>query len=423
MKGWRHAGTEILVLGIAFAAALDGVSAEDALPASTGEVGTIAAADPPPTPFPDRVILTWRGDPATTQAVTWRTDASVREAFAQLARAVASPDLEEDARLFTAQTTPLEVGTDTVCYHAVDFDGLLPETLYAYRVGSTAGWSEWFQFRTASREGPFSFLFLGDAQTDIHSLWSRVVRAAYAAAPQARFIIHAGDLVSHGDDDAQWEGWFRAGGWIPAVVSNIPAVGNHEYLRKAGGPRELSPFWRAQFTLPENGVPGLEELNYFIEYQEALIVVLDSYREEAAQAAWLDSILGTRSPRWTIACFHEPIYSAAKDRDNAEMRALWQPVLEKHGVDLVLQGHDHVYARGKRPAEEGTAGGGGPVYVVSVSGPKMYAAAEGRWMERVGENTQLYQIVTVGSDTLRYEARTVTGERFDAFELIRPRGE
>ena len=25
-----------------------------------------------PRPLPDRVVLTWRGDPATTQAVTWR---------------------------------------------------------------------------------------------------------------------------------------------------------------------------------------------------------------------------------------------------------------------------------------------------------------------------------------------------------------
>jgi hypothetical protein len=32
-----------------------------------------------PTPIPERVILTWEGDPATTQSVTWRTDTSSKK--------------------------------------------------------------------------------------------------------------------------------------------------------------------------------------------------------------------------------------------------------------------------------------------------------------------------------------------------------
>jgi len=31
-----------------------------------------------PSPLPDRVVLTWNDDPATTQAVNWRTDISVK---------------------------------------------------------------------------------------------------------------------------------------------------------------------------------------------------------------------------------------------------------------------------------------------------------------------------------------------------------
>ena len=36
-----------------------------------------AAAAHAPTPLPDRVVLTWDGNPATSQAVTWRTDVTV----------------------------------------------------------------------------------------------------------------------------------------------------------------------------------------------------------------------------------------------------------------------------------------------------------------------------------------------------------
>ena len=40
-----------------------------------------------PTPLPDRVILTWEDDPATTQSVTWRTDKTTMKGLAHLALA------------------------------------------------------------------------------------------------------------------------------------------------------------------------------------------------------------------------------------------------------------------------------------------------------------------------------------------------
>ncbi len=65
----------------------------------------------------------------------------------------------------------------------------------------------------------------------------------------------------------------------------------------------------------------------------------------------------------------------------------------------------------------------GTVYVVSVSGGKMYKAAPDGWtpykavLERKAENTQLFQIIRVAGDTLRYCAHTATGALSDAFEL------
>ena len=43
-----------------------------------------------PTPLPDRVVLTWEDDPATTQSVTWRTDTATIKGMAQLAIANAN---------------------------------------------------------------------------------------------------------------------------------------------------------------------------------------------------------------------------------------------------------------------------------------------------------------------------------------------
>lgn len=38
-------------------------------------------------------------------------------------------------------------------------------------------------------------------------------------------------------------------------------------------------------------------------------------------------------------------------------------------------------------------------------------------MARVGEDAQLFQVISVEEDRLRLEARTVTGEVYDSFEL------
>jgi len=49
-----------------------------------------------PTPLPDRIILTWQGDPATSMSVTWRTDTSVKRGLAQIAAAEDGPDFRAD---------------------------------------------------------------------------------------------------------------------------------------------------------------------------------------------------------------------------------------------------------------------------------------------------------------------------------------
>jgi predicted phosphodiesterase len=404
-----------------------------------------------PTPDPDRIVLNWSADPSSTQSVTWRTDTTITKAIAQVVIASEGPKMADIARTDTAATERLDTRNaptkgGVAHFHSVTFAGLQPDTLYAYRVGDGTRWSEWFHFRTASstRDKAFSFLYLGDAQNDILSLFSRVIREGFRHAPDMRFIIHAGDLVNDGNSDWQWGEWFHAGGFIHAMVPSIPVAGNHEYRaataeEAAKNASSLSLYWKPQFTLPQNGVKGLEESNYWMDYENTRIIVLNSNRDRESQTAWMREALRDNPRAWTVATFHHPVFSAATERDNAALREAWKPVLEEFGVDLVLQGHDHTYARGRTdltgPAVTNVPTGvnardgeTGPVYVVSVSGGKMYDAKPGGWerfqatIDRKAENTQLFQVIRVAGDTLRYEARTATGSLYDAFDLIRREG-
>jgi acid phosphatase type 7 len=391
-----------------------------------------------PTPLPDRIILTWAGDPATTQAVTWRTSTDVRKAVAEIAIADGGPAFPKTAKQVPATSQALLTDLSRAHFHSVKFVALAPATKYAYRVGDGVNWSEWFHFTTASsKPEPFSFIYFGDAQNDIRSLWSRVIREAYSDAPKARFMIHAGDLINRAEADAEWGEWFGAGSWLNAMVPSIPIPGNHEQVRGDDGVSRISHHWRPQFTLPENGPAGLEEQCFTLVYQDTRIIGLDSNREIEKQIPWFDKVLAENKSRWVVCTFHHPIFSTAKDRDNPKLRAAWKPILDKYRVDLVLTGHDHSYGRtgletpSELPATVGNVPTGinkadaqtGTVYVVSVSGPKMYNITPKPFMNRVAEDTQLYQIIHIDGDSLRYEARTAVGEVYDAFTLRKRPGQ
>ena len=382
---------------------------------------------------PDRIVLTWASDPATTQAVTWRTSVEVLRGLAEITLADAGPNLEEKSRQLVAKTQPLTTDLNAAHFHSVNFKDLSPKTKYAYRVGDGVNWSEWFHFTTASAEPePFSFIYFGDAQNDLRSKWSRVIREAYSDAPKARFMVHAGDLINRAEADGEWQEWFDAGAWINAMVPSIAVPGNHEMTKVDVLRGRLSHHWRPQFAFPENGPEGVEESCYTLVYQGVRIIGMNSNEKPLEQAEWLDKVLTENKEQWVICTFHHPMFSTGKDRDNAGLRAIWKPVLDKHRVDLVLQGHDHTYGRTGLDTPMGhvnlTSGlntadvFSGSVYVVSVSGPKMYNLQRHPFMTRHAEDTQLYQIIHVNGSQLHFEAYTAVGELYDAFTLSKQTG-
>lgn len=482
------------------------------------------AAAHAPTPLPDRVVLTWNADPATTQAVTWRTDTSVRRAHAELALA------NDNGRALVAtahpaQTTHFVSDLGEAHYHSVTFTALPPDTLHAYRVGDGANWSEWFHFRTAKAEpAPFTFVYFGDAQNEVKSHWSRVFREAFREAPRAAFTLHAGDLINRANRDAEWGEWFGAPAWVHGTIPVIATPGNHEYAAVNAGPeeerfwttadgreipvtrtiepigdaaapsgyritassgdtttvlqlaankdiiavdaaftaltghaaavigeeaddgplrdrradpgvRQISGHWQPQFAFPTHGPADLTESVYYLDYQGARIISLNSNELQAEQVGWLRNVLATNPQRWTILTFHHPIFSPAGSRDNPHLRELWKGLIDEFRVDLVLTGHDHTYARsGDVSAKVGTQNSPkgyqqvydpaiGTVYVVSVSGPKMYNLTSSEWAVRSAADTQLYQIITIAGDELHYVARTATNRLYDQFTLKKRPGQ
>ncbi|WP_339756579.1 metallophosphoesterase family protein [Algoriphagus aquimarinus] len=382
-----------------------------------------------PSAFPDRIVLSWSDNPMTTQSVTWRTSKEVTTSKAQVILAPNTPIYLESVETIDAKMEVLDVDSVQANYHSVTFRHLQPATTYAYRVGDEGTWSEWFQFTTAPEKGtPFSFIYFGDAQNNLKSQWSRIIRQAYSNLPKAAFMVHAGDLINSTQSDSEWGEWNYAGGFINAMIPSISTPGNHEYDRAEDETLVLDYHWKKQFTLPENGPKEFSETVYYTDYSDLRMISLNSQeivsdeKSMETQKNWLEKVLSENTQKWTIITFHHPIYSSGTGRDNQEFREAFKPVFDKYKVDLVLQGHDHSYGRG-RNLPSGVANqdpaAQGPVYVVSVSGPKMYNLTPDKWMDRAASNTQLYQLISIEGNRLSYGAYTAKGDLYDAFDLIK----
>jgi len=141
------------------AAARSGTGAE-----TQGDVPRSAGTPYAARNLPDRIMLTPAADPSRGMAVAWRTDTAQQASIAQIAVAVDGPTLEEQARIVSgAAGIAIDSANGPALYHQLRFDGLEPDTVYAYRLKGSAGWTEWLQFRTASAAPqPFRFLYLGD---------------------------------------------------------------------------------------------------------------------------------------------------------------------------------------------------------------------------------------------------------------------
>ncbi|MFC2080011.1 metallophosphoesterase [Bacteroidota bacterium] len=379
----------------------------------------------PPTVYPDRIMLTIPGNPATSRAVSWRTVYADTISEGQLAIAEASPKSEQIKVSFSGTFMPWEEGSQKAMGHKVVFENLKPNTKYVYRVGDGQNWSEWIQFKTSSdREETFSFLYLGDLQSD-RTYNSRIFRQAYSHFPASDFMLFTGDIVNRNLDE-EWSEFFYSGGWIFSMMPSLPTPGNHEYDKLENQKRSFSKQWKQIYNMPQNG-PSEKFSNriYFIDYQGVRFISVDSpammKNEEDHKIIldWLEKTLKTNPNQWSVVFTHFPVYSCSMGRDMENYRNPLKAILEKYGVDIVLQGHDHTYCRGQNLSEAKSNSKNSPMYIVSVAGPKMYGLNTSFWSDRVGSNTQLYQHISFNGDTLSFKSFTVVGDLYDDFRLIK----
>jgi len=372
---------------------------------------------------PDHVVLTWSGDPRTSQTIQWRTGPRTR--VGQVAYGKAA-DLDSPRGRKPIRVKAVSAGLKDehllndplIMRHTVELKGLEPGTRYRYSVGdgSRGGWDEYREFTTApGGVVPFSFVYMGDAQNGLDR-WGTLVHNAYRERPDAAFYLMAGDLVNRGAQRDDWDSFFHNASDIFDRRTLVPLIGNHECQ---GGHPTL---YLKQFKLPSNGPAGMERGRaYSFEYSNAQFIILDSNLEPATQTRWLEQQLAASRARWRFVACHHPAYPSAVGRSNDELFREWTPVFDKYHVDVVLQGHDHAYLR-TFPMKEGkpvATPAEGTVYVVSVSGTKFYPQAPHDYTQVGMTNVATWQVldIQVSGDRLHYVAKDIDGMVRDRFVI------
>ena len=179
--------------------------------------------------------------------------------------------------------------------------------------------------------------------------------------PDAEFMVHAGDMVDKGFLEEQWNYWFDEAQKHFLNTTLVSAIGNHEVM----GTKENGDFL-AHFNQPGNGLDSLKGTNFSFDYKDVHFIMLNSEYQLEEQKKWLQQDLANNTKKWTVAMFHRGPYGSIYD--SAEVRDLWAPVLEESGVDLVLNGHDHIYIRSYPMMNNQIAAEGkGTTYVVAGS--------------------------------------------------------
>ena len=160
-------------------------------------------------------------------------------------------------------------------------------------------------------------------------------------------VLYMGDIVENGTY-TEFLNWFGKPGPSGTLFGRLyditnPAVGNHEYLTL--GAAGYFKYW--------NNIPPYYSYDaagwHFIALNSTEESGQDNpnHPEYKAQRQWLAQDLAANDNPCTIAYFHHPVLSIGPQGDTPYLFDIWE-MLDQHGVDLVLTGHDHNYQRWKR---------------------------------------------------------------------------
>ena len=321
--------------------------------------------------------IAFGADPTRDIAVAWQVPAAVRNPFVRIGRSPAdlSQRIQAETRVLStlaSDTSPIDsvplVSPTTIeqYYLHAELNGLRPGQTYYYTVGHD-GWDPRANlavvnsFTTApDKPGPFTFTAFGDQGIS----YDAVATTNLIKGQNPAFHLHAGDisyaednghgLITDSYDPRVWDSFLNQAEPVAAAVPWQVAAGNHE-MEAWYSPDGYGGL-KARFDLV-----GGKTTYYSFSYGNVGVITLDandvSYEITAnngytggKQTAWLKQELAALRARldidFIVVQFHHCAYSTCTSHSSeGGVRQYWTPLFDQYGVDLVINGHNHIYER------------------------------------------------------------------------------
>ena len=205
--------------------------------------------------------------------------------------------------------------------------GLKGATTYYYRAEGDGKTSAVGSFTTD--DGELSFISISDTEAESFgdaSLAALNIAGALYASSDVDFILHSGDMVN---DTRGEEGW-------------------QDFIYQAQKSFLTKPMVITVGEKDKDGVLDhfdLDNTYYSFDYANAHIIVLDTNKLDDTQINWLKADAAATDKDWVILSMHKGPYTSgsfAATVEANELRSLFINELDDIGIDLVIQGHDHI---------------------------------------------------------------------------------
>lgn len=324
--------------------------------------GSVPAYDP--YAEPKGISVTYY-DGIYSRGFAWSTDESVNESYLYITKKTA--DMNEDSIDWSEATkvnaSMVErVDKDNKIWHIFKAHvlDLIPGASYCYRIGTIPGvFSTVGTFTVAPKTEDIdglTFLHLTDSQSSgkgNYYRWANVLGAAYAKFPSAAFVANSGDLTNDCNLCLNMYHWIWGLDAPASVLRNVaisPSSGNHDKWGYSFTDR--FDFNYADYISDSDAELKSGGCYYYTYGSDILFINLNTNEYSKtldAQIDWCRNILEEyKDYKWKVVQMHiGPMSTGDVSNNQAEIdfRNRLCPIFSKYKVDLVLQGHDHVYTR------------------------------------------------------------------------------
>lgn len=388
--------------------------------AQPAETKSVAVPDPnAPKGTVSKVTVTFYGDTLTSKAFTWYTTlASANSDLQVVEKTGAAPDFSKAAKFAGKYSVSTNSPSEVV--HKAEATGLKAGTTYFFRVGDAALdlWSEVGTFQTAPGSGAFTFIDLADTQAkteDEAILSAQTIAKSLATVSNAKFLALNGDIVDVGMTEKQWD-WVLGHSQKSLLNTTfVPVAGNHDEDKNS---------FIEHFNL--KAAPNSATATgayYSFNYSNAHYIILNNNEDSPeyadftpAQVQWLkDDSRAAKAAgaEWLIVLMHKGPYTTSNHATDADImgskgvRTKVAPLMAELGIDLVLQGHDHIYARTK-PIKDGKA----------TPAAKITEMLNGKTIEyTVKPDGTIYLIPSTAGPKVYYRNKKIDPGYYDLFEV------